>query len=91
MFTLDFRYYDTDLNKGDCNAFTSDHTARFSGDFTAIGWVRLQLVQRVFRRDRQVRSDGHGQSEVSPYRHDRRAAGPYGSAARCFWCERNRP
>ena len=27
MFTLDFRYYDTDLNKGDCNAFTSDHTA----------------------------------------------------------------
>ncbi|MEA2995934.1 MAG: hypothetical protein QOG74_1483, partial [Alphaproteobacteria bacterium] len=24
---LDFRYYDTDLNKGDCNAFTSDHTA----------------------------------------------------------------
>ena len=36
VFTLDFRYYDTDLNKGDCNAFTSDHTARFSGDFTAI-------------------------------------------------------
>ena len=26
-FTLDLRYYDTDLNKGDCNAFTSDHTA----------------------------------------------------------------
>jgi opacity protein-like surface antigen len=36
VFTLDLRYYDTDLNKGDCNAFTSDHTARFSGDFTAI-------------------------------------------------------
>jgi len=36
VFTLDFRYYDSDLNKGDCNAFTSDHTARFSGDFTAI-------------------------------------------------------
>jgi uncharacterized protein (TIGR02001 family) len=27
QFTLDLRYYDTDLNKGDCNAFTSDHTA----------------------------------------------------------------
>ena len=27
VFTLDFRYYDTDLNQGDCNAFTSDHTA----------------------------------------------------------------
>ncbi|HKA08683.1 MAG TPA: TorF family putative porin [Gemmataceae bacterium] len=31
-FTVDFRYYDTDLNKGDCNAFTSDHTA--SGVFS---------------------------------------------------------
>jgi len=36
VFTLDFRYYDTNLNKGDCNAFTSDHTARFTGDFTSI-------------------------------------------------------
>ena len=27
MFTLDLRYYDTDLSKGDCNAFTSDPTA----------------------------------------------------------------
>jgi uncharacterized protein (TIGR02001 family) len=26
-FTLDLRYYDTDLNKGDCNAFTSDQNA----------------------------------------------------------------
>jgi hypothetical protein len=26
-FTLDLRYYGTNLNKGDCNAFTSDHTA----------------------------------------------------------------
>jgi uncharacterized protein (TIGR02001 family) len=32
VFTLDLRYYDTDLNKGDCNAFTSDHTA--SGVFS---------------------------------------------------------
>jgi Bacterial protein of unknown function (Gcw_chp) len=27
VFTLDLRYYDTNLNKGNCNAFTSDHTA----------------------------------------------------------------
>jgi hypothetical protein len=27
VFTVDLRYHDTDLNKGDCNAFTSDHTA----------------------------------------------------------------
>jgi uncharacterized protein (TIGR02001 family) len=36
MFTLDFRYYDTDLNKGDCNAFTSDHTAAGTTNVTAI-------------------------------------------------------
>ena len=36
VFTVDLRYYDTDLNKGDCNAFTSDHTARFTGSFTPI-------------------------------------------------------
>jgi hypothetical protein len=36
VFTLDFRYYDTDLNKGDCNAFTSDNTARFTNAVTAI-------------------------------------------------------
>lgn len=33
VFTLDFRYSDTDLSKGDCNAFTSDFSAR--GNITA--------------------------------------------------------
>jgi uncharacterized protein (TIGR02001 family) len=28
VFTLDLRYSDTDLSKGDCNAFTSDFSAR---------------------------------------------------------------
>jgi uncharacterized protein (TIGR02001 family) len=28
VFTLDFRYSDTNLSKGDCNAFTSDFAAR---------------------------------------------------------------
>jgi uncharacterized protein (TIGR02001 family) len=27
VFTLDLRYYGTNLNRGDCNAFTSDYTA----------------------------------------------------------------
>jgi uncharacterized protein (TIGR02001 family) len=27
QFTLDLRYFDTNPSKGDCNAFTSDHTA----------------------------------------------------------------
>ena len=36
VFTLDLRYYDTDLNSGDCNAFTSDQTARFTASFTPI-------------------------------------------------------
>jgi len=36
VFTLDVRYYTTNLNKGDCNAFTSDHTAMGGGNITAI-------------------------------------------------------
>jgi len=36
VFTLDLRYYDTDMNKGDCNAFTSDPTATGFGNVTAI-------------------------------------------------------
>jgi hypothetical protein len=36
VFTLDLRYSDTDLNKGDCNAFTSDPGAGGSGNITAI-------------------------------------------------------
>jgi hypothetical protein len=36
VFTLDLRYSGTNLNKGDCNAFTSDHTATFTGSFTPI-------------------------------------------------------
>jgi uncharacterized protein (TIGR02001 family) len=36
VFTLDFRYYDTNLRRGDCNAFTSDHTAALPGNFTPI-------------------------------------------------------
>ena len=30
VFTLDFRYYDTDLTRANCNVLTSDHTATFS-------------------------------------------------------------
>jgi uncharacterized protein (TIGR02001 family) len=36
VFTLDLRYSDTDLNKGDCNAFTSDPTATGTSNVTAI-------------------------------------------------------
>ena len=31
VFTLDLRYYDTDLTKANCNVLTSDHTAAFGG------------------------------------------------------------
>ena len=30
VFTLDLRYYDTDLSRANCNVLTSDHTATFS-------------------------------------------------------------
>jgi hypothetical protein len=36
VFTLDLRYYDSNLSKGDCNAFTSDHTTTSTGSITAI-------------------------------------------------------
>jgi hypothetical protein len=36
VFTLDLRYSDTDLSKGDCNAYTSDHTATQLGNVTTI-------------------------------------------------------
>ena len=37
VFTLDFRYYDTDLSKAECNVLTGDHTAAFSpGNITPI-------------------------------------------------------
>jgi hypothetical protein len=37
VFTLDFRWYDTDLSKANCNVLTSAHTAEFStGNITAL-------------------------------------------------------
>src|SRR3954468_18756143 len=37
VFTLDFRYSDTNLSKGDCNAFTSDFAARGNINGTNLG------------------------------------------------------
>lgn len=37
VFTLDIRYSDTNLSKQDCNAFTSDHTARSIGPINPLG------------------------------------------------------
>jgi len=39
QFTLDLRYYDTDLNRGDCNAFTSAQSASGFTNITAINPV----------------------------------------------------
>jgi uncharacterized protein (TIGR02001 family) len=36
VFTLDLRYSDTNLSKANCNAFTSDYTAKFSSSFSPI-------------------------------------------------------
>jgi len=54
VFTVDLRYIDTDLNKGDCNAFTSDHTATQTGSITAINpggfgsnWCGARFVARL--------------------------------------------
>jgi len=54
VFTVDLRYTDTDLSKGDCNAFTSDHTATFPGNAkTAINtgpassWCGSRFIARL--------------------------------------------
>jgi len=54
VFTLDLRYTDTDLSKAECNAFTSDHTATFTGDFSNINtggfgsnWCGARFVARL--------------------------------------------
>ncbi len=72
VFTLDLRYYDTDLSKGDCNAFTSDPTAEACGfsDLLDSRGERdqrrpvLQLVRCFLRRQAVGRPDAR-QPEIS--------------------------
>jgi uncharacterized protein (TIGR02001 family) len=53
VFTVDLRYSDTDLSKGDCNAFTSDFTATPGTAFTAINfgpasnWCGSRFIARL--------------------------------------------
>ncbi len=53
VFTLDLRYYDTDLSKGNCNAFTSDPTATGITNATAINagpgssWCGASFVAKL--------------------------------------------
>ena len=80
VFTLDLRYYDTNLSDGDCNAFTGDQTARFDRERHADqpGRLRLQLVQLVLHRVGQVRPDRTRQPEVITAGNQDRAAAPQG-------------
>ena len=65
VFTLDLRYSDTDLSKGNCNAFTSAFNA--SGNDQRhpdqSGWRRLELVRRGRHRQALGRPDRDGQPE----------------------------
>jgi len=54
VFTVDLRYIDTNLSKGDCNAFTSDHTATGATNITPINtgglgsnWCGGRFVARL--------------------------------------------
>ena len=57
VFTFDLRYYDTDLSKASCNAFTSDHTASPFGTLAnasainptgvASSWCDSRIVGKV--------------------------------------------
>ena len=69
VFTLDLRYSDTDLSKGNCNAFTSDFTPRTPAPAQRHpdqpGRRRLQLVRRDRHRQALGRPDRDDQPEVS--------------------------
>jgi hypothetical protein len=54
QFTLDLRYYDTNLNKGDCNAFTSSQSASGINNVTPINpggagtnWCGATFVAKI--------------------------------------------
>ncbi len=54
VFTVDLRYVDTNLSKGNCNAFTSDHTAAGTTNITPINpgglgsnWCGGRFVARL--------------------------------------------
>jgi hypothetical protein len=55
VFTLDIRYYDTDLSRANCNVITGDFTATFSpGDVTALNpsglgsnWCGQRVVAKL--------------------------------------------
>ena len=60
VFTLDLRYYDTNLTKGDCNAFTSAQTATFSTanitaqnpDGLGTNWCSAAFIAKLSASDR---------------------------------------
>jgi uncharacterized protein (TIGR02001 family) len=47
QFTLDLRYFDTNLNKVDCNNFTSDHTATLSGGVGSSNWCGAAFIAKL--------------------------------------------
>lgn len=50
VFTLDFRYYDTDLSKEECNVLTSDPRATSGGNVSMLnpGGLRSKLCSEAF-------------------------------------------
>jgi len=75
QFTLDLRYYDTNLNKGDCNAFTSDHTAGgvFSTPINPGGpgssWCGATFLAKLsidLNKDNLKKSEGKTSEEKKP-------------------------
>ncbi len=62
-FTLDLRYYDTNLTKSQCNAFTSASELVVLAEQchgAKSGWSRLQLVQRGLYRQALLRDQPRG-------------------------------
>ncbi len=59
-FTLDLRYYDTNLTKSECNAFTSASNSSFSASNVTTQnpeRPRLELVRRLLYREALLRGE----------------------------------
>jgi hypothetical protein len=47
VFTLDLRYYDTDLTRANCNGLTGDHTAKVSGGSLVSKWCDATFIAKL--------------------------------------------
>ena len=77
-FTLDLRYYDTNLTKAECNVLTSDHTSTFDGGSItnlspgglASNWCSAAFVAKPMLVSQPARRSGYDSAYVLEFHDD---------------------